>query len=194
MGRQSFTAPVGIIAHGMADIIIPTIGRGVFMYDGIHGTGGVLDSVSGRGLFVLPSDSVAGEAGGVLHTRDPMDIREATEPHTEQDTERVIGMEPIEADHQDQLHMAAGATFTAVRRTLTGIFKDSSSKTGRGPMWRRASATMSTQIGTVTSIGVRTTAIGRVGKAAGGHPPKGRAHRIEYKRDSPQRDKDLFRH
>jgi hypothetical protein len=127
-------AQAGIIAPGMAGITILTIGHGVSMCAGIHGMDGVLGSVLDRVHFGSPSDSAAGEAGGALRTRDHMDIREATEPHTEQATERGIGMEPIEAGHLGQLHMAAGVMFTTVRRTLTGIFKDSSSKTGRGPM------------------------------------------------------------
>jgi hypothetical protein len=178
----------------MVDIIILTTGHGASMCAGIHGMAGVSDSVSGRVPFASPPDSAAGaEAGGVPYTLGHTAIREATERHTEQATGRVTGTEPAMLEHRDPLHTAGtGPTSTTARRTLTGIFKNSSFKTDRGLMWPRVSAIMSTRTETAMCSGAKTTAIGRSGKTANGHPRRDRAHKIEHKRrDNPHRDKDL---
>jgi hypothetical protein len=156
---------------------------------------GVLGSVLDRGLFASPSDLAAGEeAGGVPYTGGHSAIREAIEPHTGPDTERVTGMGPAGAEHRDPLRTGAEPTSITVRRTSTGIFKRHSYKTDRGPMWHRVNATMSIRTVMAMCSGVRTTVIGRNGKTANGHPHKGQAHRIEHKRrDSPQRRQALVR-
>jgi len=189
-------APAGIIGHGMADITILTIGPGDFMCAGIHGMAGVLGSALDRGLFASLWDSVAGEeAGGVQHTQDATATREATEPHIEPDTERGTGMDLIEAGPRERLPTETEVTSTTASRTLTVMFKNRNYKTDRGPMWRRANATMSTRTGTAMCTSVRTTAIGRSGKTASGHPPKVRAHRIEHKRrDNLRHEQALARH
>lgn len=195
MDRRSFMAPAGITNRGMADITILTIGHGAFMCAGIHGMAGVLGSALDRVLFASLSELAGGEeAGGVLHTRDAMAIREATEPHTGPDTERVTGMDPIEVGPQERLLTETEATFTIASKTLTAMFKDHRHKTDRDPMWHRVNATTSTRTETAMCISVRTTAIGRSEKTASGPPPKGRAHRIEHKRrDSPQHEQALAR-
>ena len=192
--RRSFMAPAGIITHGMADITILTIGHGAFMCAGIHGMAGVLGSALDRVLFASLSDLAAGaEAGGVQPTQDAMAIQEATEPHIEPDTERVTGMEPVEAGPQEPLLTETEATSTTASRTLTAMFKGHRHKTDRGPMWHRVNAITSTRTETAMCISVRTTAIGRSGKTASGHPHRRQAHRIELKQDSPQHEQALVR-